>query len=336
MWPMKSLPLDDPGRVTSLTGRDGKNNTGQFPMGGSLRTRPIRLSAPVADSGGKKRSLANGETFQDPPPSSDDTGSVIPRRPRERPGVRPEHPVPEPGPAPTPASRRLAPILAIWSLSLVVLVLGELRDLPPILVGLLLPYLALVAWHLLSGSGRRPAKSSPTPARSVGGTDSRPEPRVLGSPPSCSPDERTESCDSCGPEPAPGDPPGPQPLHPPRFRGRRRGKPIPPPAPAPASWVQIAPGRFVRGEIPEPTLEVPGEDATEAGTAGKGPAKEAELKEPCEPGSVDTPVGSPEEVTVTAAAFDHDAGDRNDEPIAVPRCVDAPVEEPEIGGIVSW
>ena len=82
--------------------------------------------------------------------------------------MRHDHPVPRPDPASTPLSDRLATVLMVWTGSLTVLVLAAVRDLPPVLVGLLLPYFALVAWHLLARR-RTATDEAPTSPRGSGG-----------------------------------------------------------------------------------------------------------------------------------------------------------------------
>src|SRR3982750_2220720 len=58
---------------------------------------------------------------------------------------------------------RTAQLLTAWTLLLLGLVLIEIRHLPPVLTVLLLPYLALIAWHGVSGL-RRFKRSAPARA----------------------------------------------------------------------------------------------------------------------------------------------------------------------------
>src|SRR4051812_34422201 len=104
-------------------------------------------------------------------------------------------PISSSGPSPTSASRRIARILMIWTGVLIVLVVAEMRALPPILVGLLLPYLALMAWHLLARSGPRQENPLSTPADSESLPLESPAPQVVGCPPREGMDERVELSD---------------------------------------------------------------------------------------------------------------------------------------------
>jgi hypothetical protein len=50
---------------------------------------------------------------------------------------------------------RTARLLTAWTMLLLGLVLVEIRHLPPVLAALLVPYLALMTWHGVSGLRRR-------------------------------------------------------------------------------------------------------------------------------------------------------------------------------------
>jgi hypothetical protein len=102
----------------------------------------------------------------------------------------------------SPLPLRARSLLAIWTATLVVLALRKLRDLPPVLVGLLLPYLALVAWHLIARKGRQ-AQPQPTPTDSTGISCAHPDQPVVGGPTSRDSGERLESFDPRGGESCP-------------------------------------------------------------------------------------------------------------------------------------
>jgi hypothetical protein len=150
---------------------------------------------------------------------------------------------------PTNPTLRLERILLLaWTVALAMLVVFEIGSIPPSLAWALLPYLGMVARHLIAPTGRKtedprpaPAEVSETPAGITG-------PEVVGSPPDPGPGpERIE------PEPRP------IPARPSTARPRRKARPRVVAEPVPAAWVQVAPGRFVRGEQPEPTPPPPPE-----------------------------------------------------------------------------
>jgi len=188
--------------------------------------------------------------------------------------VRHDIPIPRPDPDSTPTPDRLATILKVWTGSLIVLVLALVRDLPAVLVGLLLPYFALVAWHLLARSGPRPTRLLPLPVNPEGVPRACTSPEVVACPPPGRSDERVEASGSSESNPpSMGNPESPR-GNPGRVRGRRRGDPSPHAASASVPWVKVGPGRYIRGESPDPAPERPSEppavDATEPATPEVG------------------------------------------------------------------
>jgi hypothetical protein len=208
--------------------------------------------------------------------------------------MRHSGPIPSSDPASTPTSHLLARILMIWTGVLTILIVAGMRSLPPTLVWLILPYLALVAWHLLARSERRPAKPLPTPVDSGSVPLGSLHTQVVGCPPPEVVDERVGSSDSREPSPAPAESSGGVQVNPRKVRARRQGKPMPLPEPVPASWVQVGPGRYVRGEEPDPALAAPNdasvEEMTEAVTSGEGSSHVAVPEEgDCDQGAGDSP-----------------------------------------------
>jgi hypothetical protein len=208
--------------------------------------------------------------------------------------MRHSGPIPSSDRASTSATRRLARILMIWTGVLTILMVAGMRSLPPTLVWLILPYLALVAWHLLARSEWRPAKPLPTPVDSGSVPLGSLHTQVVGCLPPEVVDERVETSDSHEPCPARTDASeGPQ-VNPSKVRARRRGKPLSPPEPVPASWVQVGPGRYVRGEEPDPAPAAPNdasvEEMTVAVTSGEGSSHVAVSEEGiCDQGAGDSP-----------------------------------------------
>ena len=151
--------------------------------------------------------------------------------------------------APIDPRARVRPLLVIWTGVLSVVVVSMSRSLPPVLIVLVLPYLALIAWHLLAPPGRRqsmahdfpegeehvplaspdPGPASPAvPGVQVGATDV---------------DESTTA--TVGPRGTPAPKPG-------AARRRRREKPVTPAPSSMATFVPVAPGRYMRREEPDP------------------------------------------------------------------------------------
>jgi hypothetical protein len=142
---------------------------------------------------------------------------------------------------------RTALILMPWTLLLLGLVLVEIRHLPPVLAALLVPYLALMAWHGAAGLRRRTVIGQMEPHE--GGSQSRSDDGA---------DDEADSPVTAGlsgtgaiPVPDPSPPSDGQTLPMPPRRGRARRRP-PTPEPSSASWVQVQPGRFLRVEEPSP------------------------------------------------------------------------------------
>jgi hypothetical protein len=249
-----------------------------------------------------------------------------------------DHPLPSADPASTPTSRLLARILMIWTGVLTVLVVTGMRSLPPTLTGLLLSYLALVTWHLLARSGPRPANPQPSPSDSASVPIASLDAQVVGGPPSGGPDERVESSGSLESSLAREDTAGLHPVIPRKARGRRRGKPMSPPGPVPASWVQIGPGKYIRGEEPDPAPAGPSvtsvEGAPETSPSGKESSHEVARGDGLDDRETGTsPIDAPDD---SAAIGDGDG-------IAtVPGGIDLPHEsfgvphrEDAVGGVIS-
>jgi hypothetical protein len=138
--------------------------------------------------------------------------------------MRHSGPIPSSDPASTPTSHLLARILMIWTGVLTILIVAGMRSLPPTLVWLILPYLALVAWHLLARSEWRPAKPLPTPVDSGSVPLASLDAQIVGCPPPEVVDERVESSDSREPSLAQEDTSGLLQVNPRKVRARRRGK----------------------------------------------------------------------------------------------------------------
>jgi hypothetical protein len=142
-------------------------------------------------------------------------------------------------------------VLAAWTGILIILVVSASRTIPPVILAFLLPYLALVAWHLLAPQRRVETGRYPN------SEDSAPMPRpdsdseLATSALSASLEVGADSSDVSETSPAPGT--EPQPSTTASVRSRRRIKPKALPEPAPALWVQVGPGRFVRGEEAQPS-----------------------------------------------------------------------------------
>jgi len=161
---------------------------------------------------------------------------------------------------PTPSTRRPEHLLLIaWTVALALLVGWTYRSTPPTLAWALLPYLALVARHLLAPPARPSA--GPGPAESAEPA----EPRAVAPIPPI----ETEAI------------PAPVRPAPPKPRRRPRPRTIAEPA---AAWVQVGPGRFVRGEQPESTANERAEDP-EPTEAAPGSEVGAALDSPGPPSS---------------------------------------------------
>lgn len=165
---------------------------------------------------------------------------------------------------PSQPGHLVRPVLAAWTGVLIILVVAASRTIPPVVLAFLLPYLALVAWHLLARQGRSETDRTPIPEDSA----FMPRPDIdleeATSAPSASYVAVAESSEVPETSPAPGTVQRPSTAAP--VRTRRRIKPKAVPEPCPASWVQVGPGRFVRGEEPQPSPDalVEGEPMTQA------------------------------------------------------------------------
>jgi hypothetical protein len=138
-------------------------------------------------------------------------------------------------------------VLATWTGVLIVLVVASSRTIPPFLLAFLMPYLAMVAWSMLTTPGRARTSQDPSPEDSA----SMPRPEidleaVASTPVACfETDADSPEVPETSPEPRP------SPTAPARSRKRPKLKAVP--EPSLASWVQVGPGRFVRGEEPLPS-----------------------------------------------------------------------------------
>ncbi len=208
--------------------------------------------------------------------------------------MRHDIPIPRPDPHSTPTPDRLATVLMVWTVGLILLVLAAVRDLPAVLVGLMLPYFALVVWHLLARSGPRPTRLQPLPVDPEGVHRSSASPEVDACPPTGGSDERVEASGSRESNPPAKGSPGSPRGNAGRVRGRRRGDPSPHAASAPVPWVQVGPGRYIRGESPDPTPDPPAEpsavDVTVPNAPHVGQSPEAMSEEAsCVPEAGDPP-----------------------------------------------
>jgi hypothetical protein len=152
--------------------------------------------------------------------------------------------------SPTQPRRLVRSVLATWTGVLVVLIVSAIRSIPPVLPAILLPYLALVAWHLLPASARSKDGRDPLPEGPGGMPDPGPGPGESTSPQSASLDDGAESTEFHESIPAPATGQRASTTTPARARKRPRPRVAEPP---PAAWVQVGPGRFVRGEEPDPS-----------------------------------------------------------------------------------
>jgi len=257
--------------------------------------------------------------------------------------VRHGDPIPSTAPASPTASGPLDRILMLWTAVLAVLVLAGAGPLPPTLVGLLLPYLALVGWHVLSPGGPREAQPQPALAEPADGSRAYPDPQVVSCMSPEAPEEGIGSSHTGDPNPALADPSPSPPVEPREVRVRRRARATPLPEPAPASWVRVGPGRFIRGEEPEPAPDAPHDepvdDASEAVTSGEEPTHQVVPQEgpreheagdsPDDPSGGSTGVGDRD-----GAATDREVTHRHDEPHFIPDRKEATRDQPEGGETV--
>jgi hypothetical protein len=227
----------------------------------------------------------------------------------------------------------------IWTGVLTVLVVAASRSLPTSLVVLLLPYLVLVAWHLLAQNAPRPTKLHLLPLDSGGAPRAPTSPEVVACTPTGGSDERVEASNSRGTNIDPVDPHGSPPVETRRVRGRRRSKPMPPAVPVPVPWVQVGPGRYVRGEVPDPAHHHPAEpslgDVIEAATPEAEKPSEAVPEEGSRvlegEDSTADPGGSEEVGEGDRAGTDQDPIAPSDETDVVLHCEGRMSDEPEGG-----
>ena len=249
---------------------------------------------------------------------------------------------PLPGRSPTShtTSGYLVRILMVWSGVLAVLLVAEMRSLPPALVGLLVPYLALVSWHLLALTRPRPSKPHPLPPDQKAVPRACISPEVGGDASPGGPGERVGPSDPRGPNPDPADPP----AEPRRSRARRRPKPVSPAMPVPIPWVQVGPGRYVRGEAPDPAPDRPAEppvvDMTEPVPVEVGQPSETVPEErsrvPEAGDSPGDPGGSEEVGEGDRAGTVEDPIAPSHESDVVPHREGQIGDEPEVGEITGW
>jgi hypothetical protein len=195
-------------------------------------------------------------------------------------------------------------VLAAWTGVLIIVVVSASRAIPPVILAFLLPYLVLVAWHLLAPPGRAETGRNPTPEDSASLPRLDSDSEVATSGLSTSLDAGADSSDALGSNPAPDTESLPATTAP--IRARRRIKTKAVPELSPASWVRVGPGRFVRGKEsqPSPIASAEAEPITQA----SGTSPELADEDPDDSGlSVDAAtevlvVGDPEgqtEVPVT-------------------------------------
>ena len=257
--------------------------------------------------------------------------------------MQPCDPTPNSGPSPARTSAHLTRLLMLWTGALAVLIIAGMRSLPPTLVGLLLPYRALVTWHLLSPGGPRHERPQPSPVGPAGDSWECPVPQVGGC---VSPEalfEGTVSSNTGDPSLVTVGISASPPVEPKEVRGRRRARPTHSQEPAPASWIQVAPGRFIRGEEPEPSPDaahdVPKDDATRDEPSGEEPTlqvrQEIGTREHEAGGSPDDlPEGFTKIGDGDGAATDRKTADRHDEPQVISDREDVTRDQPEDGETV--
>lgn len=148
-------------------------------------------------------------------------------------------------------SPRIHLLLTIWALLLIGLVLVDIRHLPPGLTLLLLPYLALMAWHWIGRLRQRAPIRAEMPLVDADGSSSDDEQRGCADRPGIG--DHSGGDDSPIPVAVRPDEEPVTPLR--RSRTRRRPR-VPEAEPSAASWVQVGPGRFVRVEEMAPERPV--------------------------------------------------------------------------------
>jgi hypothetical protein len=160
--------------------------------------------------------------------------------------------------SPSQSGHLVCPVLAAWTGALIVLVVSASRTIPPVVLSFLLPYLILVAWHLLAFQRRAETDRIPFPKDSAPMPRLGIDPEVATSTPSVSLDAGADLSEVPETSPAHGTERRLSTSAP--VRARRRIKPKAVPELSPASWVQVGPGRFVRGEESQPSHNASAED----------------------------------------------------------------------------
>jgi hypothetical protein len=215
-----------------------------------------------------------------------------------------------------------------WTLLLIGLVLLEIRYLPPGLTALLVPYLAVMAWHCIDPL-REGVRSEPAMPliESVGSpSDDEPEGPVGAT----APYDPSGSSDS--PDAVPPHPPVEKAMAASR-RGRAKRRPKTPEAgPSATGWVQVRPGRFVRVGDPSPEhpaveSNISRPDEPHGSLATHAPGAPPETGSTPAGGESDVagsaPVASPVEPAATEAIV-LEEGEMGQEPIAVSPATSAP------------
>ncbi len=140
---------------------------------------------------------------------------------------------------------------AVWTGVLIILVVSASRAIPPVVLAFLLPYLTLVACYMLARQGTAETDRSPIPVDSAASPLADLELEFATSAPSAILEVGSDSPEVSETNPASVTEQRPSTTAPVRTRRRVKLKPVP--EPSLASWVQVGPGRFVRGEEPQPT-----------------------------------------------------------------------------------
>lgn len=210
-----------------------------------------------------------------------------------------------------PAHRHDPPAqLARWAVLAVLIALTSLAVGATTSPWLVPPYLAAMAWLLLTPGSQTPAVAPSSPAGRAGEADDEPT---------------TESEPVAVPEAEPTTAEAPaKPKKKARSKAKPKAPPVPEAPPMMATWVQVAPGKFVRVEVPAPAPEeilqpavrpeaIEGPDASPEVPIESGP--ERDCSGLADVGSAPMQVDGP-------ARLEHDASGSEDQ---------APPERMEIG-----